>query len=294
MKKISAIILVALILTGLTACSKAPSDKNQSSNQSISENISSTSDTSGLQNELTVLPTEKKISFYGNDEIPNIFGNGDNLQGIEKMVFETHEFGDYTINLVGKNVKINSEKYPGVIFMDSLGAEVEKDGKMLPEPAYYGLWYGFGAQYPTFKIFEDKIGSYLSVYEMKNPVITMKYYFDSSDPTELKKAMNFAMIDENGQFTYGFAGDCPIEVGVSLTDYTVDGNTIRLGTVDHIKEVVEKGTTSSPSVVQTFESDEFKITDKNTLVDEDAGIRFTFNFSDPEAYIQYSAEKISQ
>ncbi len=48
----------------------------------------------------------------------------------------------------------------------------------------------------------------------------------------------------------------------------------------------------SLSLISIFAADEFKVIDGKTLVDEEAGIRYTFNFSDPPQEYQYTTEKI--
>lgn len=44
--------------------------------------------------------------------------------------------------------------------------------------------------------------------------------------------------------------------------------------------------------VGIFSSDEFSIADGKTLIDEEAGIRYTFDFSDPLPFELYTAEKM--
>lgn len=292
-KKIISAITAALILTSLTACKENVSENrpdaqgssttdnstsDSSEIQSSAENESS-SDSSGADSE----PAKKDRAVYGETEIPDITSGEADLQPLESMVFEVYKFGDYSISLIGEDVKTNKNLRPGEIIMSALHIEVEKDGVILEEAGYVDE-FSWGAQYPVLTLLENKLGSYISLYDMEVPVIAMKYYFPESAPTDVEKAMMFATI-QNGMVENGFVGSACDPIGVELTSKVVDGKQIYLTLGSESEETHRYR-------AFIFGSEEFEVVDGQTLVDKDAGIRYKFDFSDPTLFERYTAEKI--
>lgn len=236
---------------------------------------------------------------YGETEIPDVHYESANEEGcvthiiwsdewqytgLESMVFETHTFGEYTYRLVGRYVRTDKEYYAGRIFGD-FEVEVEKDSVR-----EYILGFNNdlssgdgGALYqPENLIFSDKIGCYLDFYDMEYPVITLRYYLDENNPNRnVTRIVDFAVL-KDGEWLYGFVGHCDPGCGVYLGSSQGDGK--------------------QPNIVNTeacrcraalFSADKFIMEDKKTLIDEEANIRYTFNFADELPFELYTAEKIS-
>lgn len=294
-KKIFSAITAALILTSMTACKENVSENRpdaqgssaadnsapvSSEDPSSAENENS-SDNSGADSE----PAKKDRAVYGETEIPDISSGETDLQPLESMVFEVYKFGDYSISLIGEDVKTNKNLCPGEIIMSALRIEVEKDGVALGDAGYIDE-FSWGAQYPVLTLFEDKLGSYISLYDMEVPVIAMKYYFPESAPTDVEKAMMFATI-QNGAVDNGFVGSACDPIGVGLTSKVVDGKQIYLTSGSE-----NKSDETNRYRAFIFGSEEFEVVDGQTLVDKDAGIRYKFDLSDPTLFERYTAEKI--
>lgn len=162
-KHITKIFAAVLVLCGLTACSdvgeaqpenqssvtdSAPSDTESTSfdtESSSSDAESSYPESESNDSESEIKP--KTVYVYGEAEIPDIpcgdvnfegkastMNDHDALeQGLDRMVFETHTFGDYTVKLVGDKVRTDKANFPNSIYVQGLGAEVRKNGEKIEE-----------------------------------------------------------------------------------------------------------------------------------------------------------------
>ncbi|MDE7229536.1 MAG: hypothetical protein K2N56_03570 [Oscillospiraceae bacterium] len=318
-KQITAIITSALILGGLTACSDRvdapgsvdPQNVNISESSDTSDSFSESSDISDSSSESSpskstpefINPYEGKYPFidkrgvYGETEIPDFhveettsegcgyFGPYRVAMGLESMEFETLTFGDYTIKLVGSDVRTDKESFPGKIFVSKCFVEITKDGE---EPVITGISgdvTGFaGAQYqPGELLLVDKIGSYLDVYDMELPVLAMRYYFGDNPERLVHKAVDFAVL-KDGEWYYGFVAESEPGCGV-YWDWEQSGKP----RIDEKINVPNEHFTLCRAAL--FEADEFTLVNKNTLADEEASITYTFKFSDPLQFELYTAEK---
>lgn len=323
-KQISAIITAMLILGSLTACSDKsnapgngePDPVTQSSTESLTND--SSPDTSFLGNTGSksepdnsfedINPYERKYPFidkrgvYGETEIPDFHIDKSTSEGceqlgvywvpmgLESMEFESLTYGGYTIKLVGKNVRTDEENFPGKIFMGSCFVEIEKDGGELFITGVPDDVTGYaGAQYqPGCLLYADKIGSYLDIHDMELPVLAMRYYFGDSPERLVHKAVDFAFL-KDGEWHNGFTGKFEPGCGVywdwKQFDKEIIGEKINVPN-EHF----------TVCVAALFEADKFKLVDKNTLLDEEAGITYTFDFElktrvDRLGYCLYTAEK---
>lgn len=312
-KSISAIITAMVILTNLTACDNSGGDISQSepsyssdensqsggnsessgeSGDSQSTNADSGSGASGAPGNNS--GGEIKTRYvYGEVEIPDLpelsegeEGRANTLEGyldenryiekskefdrcLDSMVFETHTLGEYTVSLVGDKVRTDSEKFPGYIFIQHFRAEVEKNGEHIGD-IYDGGWLNYVAQFGTeLRLHADKIGDYIDPYDLEIPVIALRYWFDDDPRRLVTKCVSFTAVTEpyNGR-------SLSVEKGIGVTFNSDMGSScFPYGML---------GTTGSDGLAawwSIFGSDEFKVVDKNTLLDEEAGIEFTFDFT---------------
>lgn len=177
------------------------------------------------------------------------------------MVFETHTFGEYTVSLVGDKVRTDSVNFPGYIFVQHPTAEIEKNGELIGTMTH-DAWINYTALFGTeYRFHADKIGDYIDIYDLETPVIALRYWFDDDPRRSVTKCVRFATVIEPYN---GHSGSVEDGVGVMINpgdhfpfDYLVPGRT---------------------GYWLIFGSDEFKVVDKNTLLDEEAGIEFTFDF----------------
>lgn len=230
---------------------------------------------------------------YGETEIPDVHHesadtagcvthspHGDNWEyaGLESVEFESHTVGKYTIRLVGNYVRTDKEHFPDRIFADSLIVEVEKNGVKLEKDGYYTHpFYALGSQfYPEYTILTDKIGEYLDLYDLEYPVIAMRYYYNYNTKWDADKWIDFGVITDEECLT-GFSGECEPWCG-----YTID--------IDHKKFSTDEKRAVCRGAI--FEADEFKVVDKNTLLDEKASITYNFKFSDLPQDVLYTAEMV--
>ena len=217
---LTALTLAATLLSG---CSNTPNTPNpaqggdSTTTQSASTTTESTESTESTTSEVTSEPESapKERFIYGETEIPDISLSSGEYNGsyihvnpdgridingmgkrryddrlLESMVFETHTFGDYTIRLVGDDVRTDKENFPGIIYTGGLYIEVEKNGEKLPliynqnlySTGYFSI-YPVGDFYSEELLFEDQIGNYLDMYDTKCPVIAMRY-FNADDVDE--------------------------------------------------------------------------------------------------------------
>lgn len=236
------------------------------------------------------LPFTEGRFVYGETEIPDFHVEGDEegcirslenfSRGLESMVLETKTVGDYKVKLVGENVRTDLAYYPDKIFATNYLVEVEKDGKTLGSGRLPKSLLGLAQASHEFRFFKDKIGSYLDVYEMKQPVIAMKYYYDdASSVTDLSKIVTFAMISPEEQMMM-LEGNFGRGIAASYN----------MSSPSDMKEIVTNaelfaenpdldGTGQWLNAHSIFVADKFRIADYKTLVDDEAGIKFTFNFN---------------
>lgn len=298
---IAVITLAAALLSGckLKYVNPDTSTENTSSTTttSTSESPESTATESTTSTESTVSEpisapdySEHGRFVYGEKEIPDItypeYNESDGRyiapmgerikRGLESMVFETHTFKDYTVSLVGSYVRTDKEHFPGTIFTQELHIEIEKDGKRLSDEfadsVNYTHPYG-RMDTREFLIYEDQIGDYLDIYDMKNPVIAMRYFGHEDLEESFRKIVEFTWI-ENNTFVGGFLGNFAENTGAIVGG----GDSLQF---------------YSGGQYAIFVADEFKIENENTLVDEDAGIKYIFDFdkADDTGHY-YSTEKI--
>ncbi|MDE7398203.1 MAG: hypothetical protein K2N06_01615 [Oscillospiraceae bacterium] len=287
---LTALTLAAALLAG---CSK-PDTSNPSQDSDLST-TQSTSTTTESTTEPTISESipetvEKGRFVYGEKEIPNItypeYKETDGryiapmaegrAHGLESMVFETHTFKDYTVSLVGSYVRTDKEHFPGTIFTQELHIEIEKDGKRLSDEfadsVNYTHPYG-RMDTREFLIYEDQIGDYLDIYDMKNPVIAMRYFGREDLEESFRKIVEFTWIEDN-TFVGGFLGNFAENTGAIVGG----GDSLQF---------------YSGGQYAIFAADEFKIENENTIVDEEAGIKYIFDFdkTDDTGHY-YSTEKI--
>ncbi len=309
-KHFASILITAFILSSFTACSvggqeNPPGDQSSISNSNASDSESSSANSKegsstieSKDNPSESKPTEKLTGIYGETEIPDIPCGDKDFEGkastmadhdaleqcLDSMVFETHTFGDYKVSLVGDSVRTDKANFPDSIYTQNLRVEVEKNGEKIGGKGGYCDTFTYVTQFLTeYRLFEDKIGSYLDIYELDIPVIAMRYFYDNNSGRTVTKAVQFATI-VNDEINAGFVGLSQKGTGISLnSDPDVnDPNTM-----------LDKNSEDDARCrISVFAADEFKVIDSKTLVDEEAGIKYTFNFSDPPQFELYTTEKI--
>ena len=301
---ITALTLTALTLTAalLAGCSNTPNTPNpaqggdSTTTQSVSTTTESTESTESTTESIPIasLPDafEEGRFIYGEKEIPDMiypeYNETDGRyiapmahsidRGLESMVFETHTHGDYTIRLVGHNVRTDKEHFPGAIYVLGLGIEIEKDGKLVTDK--YDHNAGYATPYnilsaPENIIYEDQIGSYLDIYDLKYPTIAMRYRGRDGLEEPFRKTVQFCWIEDN-ELVCDF-------LGVDDNNANTIAANIGYGGLEF----------SSGGYFAIFAADEFKVENENTLVDETAGIKYIFDFDKTDDSGHYfSTEKI--
>lgn len=308
-KQIAAILTAALVLCSFVGCSEGGLENHPGTSGSVNDGSSSSSENTSadsnsesgtLENSGTTesKPIEKTTSVYGETEIPDIPCGDKDFEGkastmtdhdaleqcLDSMVFETHTFGDYKISLVGDDVRTDKSNFPGSIYTQNLRVEVEKNGEKMDGSGKYNDTVIYVVQFRTeYRIFEDKIGSYLDVYELENPVIAMRYFYEDDSARAVTKAVEFATI-RNDEICSGFVGKSAEGTGVVFNPDMNDKDPRTILALNN-----EDGGICRVSL---FVADEFKIVDNKTLVDEEAGIKYIFNFSNPTQIELYTTEKI--
>lgn len=247
--------------------------------------FSSESGSQTSSSESTISESKSDIpSVYGETEIPvaaDVYDATENGNSLEKMVFETHTIGDYTVKLVGKYVyKLDKEGCSNAVFANSLEVYTEKDGKLLEtgdnanSASYKSTLINTYTGAHEFVVREDKIGSYLDVYDLEYPVISMRYYFDEViNPRVIKQLTDFAVIKDDTLFGC-YALNAQAGTGAKYyspeiyggENYSFPYNSYAPNTKDEICKSA------------LFAADKFRIADKSTLFDDEAGIKFTFDF----------------
>ena len=299
-KQISAAILYTIILTSLTACGAItprqapPNDASESVSAVSGAALSAEEKTSEASkaNNAPVKTANVPMAVYGETDIPEFSGSSFGEDGrltltayadedysescLDKMVFETHVVGDYTLRLTGETVRVNPD-FPDRIFVREPRAEVEKNGVILERGASFGSYVIAVDQLNEYVLYKDKIGSYVDLYELDVPVIAVRYFYDGS--AEIRSAVNFATI-QNGEVCDGFAGVCVEGTGLEPDEDTSS------------KIPVKANGEKSVCRVALCAADEFKVLDGKTLADEAAGIKYTFDFREEPQFELFTADKL--
>lgn len=320
MKKfLTSLLALTLILTSLTACSGGTPADGSKTDSSASESavISSTESTTSSVESTIIESTdsasktqpiekEKVVGIYGETEIPDIhihddydgraisYEESDQLlleQSLDSMIFETHTFDEYTVRLVGDKVRTDNEYFPGYIYAQNLRAEFEKDGVLLENcKSGYKEYVIFMSQFAReYRLLTDKIGTYLDWYELEYPVLAMKYYYKAVPGIIVPQALEFRVL-RNDTVEHSLFGTFDKGIGVPLADYNDDNGILKLKLYD------EDGSTS---MLSAFSADRFRIADSKTLIDDEAGVKYTFDFEEcfdpnsPKVGYLYTAERIS-
>ncbi len=311
-KTLASILTLSLILCSLTACQEGgaenlPGAQGSVTDSTVSDNDNSSSDPESSSSDPESSSTNKgddsapessdstpdepkEMGIYGETEIPDIpcgdpdyegkantMSNHDALeQCLDSMVFETHTYGEYTVKLVGESVRTDKKNFPDSIYTQGLHVEVEKNGKEIEAFNNYGsLYLQYGTQYHLeYRLFTDKIGSYLDLYDLDTPVIAFRYFFDEDPGREVTKTVSFAMI-WNDKLYAKLVGTTVKGTGI---EFNPDSD---LYPITDTKKVLSLTTSGGLDIEVLFAADEFKIADGKTLIDEKAGIKYTFDFTDP-------------
>ena len=312
---------LTLMLTSLTACnsitpvdeSKTESSFTESTVILSTESTTSSAESTAIESTTdmsNLTPVERVVGIYGETEIPDIHITSDAEgkaisyeeshklaleQSLDSMIFETHTFGEYTVRLVGDKVRTDETFFPGSIYTQNLRIECEKNGVILDgyvKPfAYFNEYVNYMSMFMTeYRLLADKIGSYLDWYELEYPVIAVKYYYEADPEVTVTKVVEFNVIHED-RVKYQFWGTFDKCIGVDPLDNGDDR--------EHPKLILlEEDGVLAP--LGTFSADRFAIADSNTLIDEEAGVKYTFDFEEcfkpnsPKAgYILYTAKWIS-
>lgn len=308
-KQITKIIALLLAAVSLTACNERNAINQNAAQGSITDStdsnssdvsVSSTGGSDSSENSTGTSeskPSEKTVGIYGKTDIPDIPCGNIEFEGkasiaedndalekcLDSMVFETHSFGDYTINLIGDSVRTDKTNFPNSVYAQNLRVEVKKNGELLSGSGDYNDTVLYGSQFlMEYRLLEDRIGNYLSVYKLDTPVIAMRYYFDGEN-SAVTKAVEFATI-QDGKLCSDFVGTCAKGAGIVFnSDFDPNDPKTMLALNSEDK---------SSCRVSVFADDEFNVIDKETLTDDKAGIKYTFNFSDPPQMELYTAEKL--
>lgn len=308
-KHIASILTLALILCSLTACREGvaenlPGDQGSAVDSTVSDTESSSSDleSSSADHSSDSTPESgdnttdepKEIGVYGETEIPDIPCGDPDFEGkanytdpdsetakrleqcLDSMVFETHTYGEYTISLIGDRVRTDKANFPDSIYAETLRVDVLRNGEKIGERESYFTGSGMLTYLlmgnTEFRLFTDKIGSYLDFYELDTPVIAMRYYYKEDEGREVTKAVGFSTIGEDEIYD-SLWGSCEKGTGITFNpDSTVNdpGSKLAFNTEDDWS-----------CSVSVFATDKFRIADGKTLVDDKAGVKYTFDFSDP-------------
>lgn len=312
-KLITSFLALTLILTSLTACnSSTPVDESKTKSSSAESTVVSSAESTISPESAAIVSTagtseippvekEKVVGIYGETEIPDIhirsghdgtaitYEESDQLaleQSLDSMIFETHTFGEYTVRLVGDKVRTDEAYFPGYIYAQNLRAEFEKDGVLLENcRSEYTEYCYFMAQFAReFRLLPDKIGAYLDWYELEYPVLALKYYYKEVPGLTVPQALEFRVL-RNDTVEASLLGTFDKGIGIPLADYNDDNGILKLKLCDKDGFLSRLGSYSAES---------FRIADSNTLIDDEAGVKYTFDF---EGYTKeghlYTAERIS-
>ncbi|MBP1563351.1 MAG: hypothetical protein J6C38_06505 [Oscillospiraceae bacterium] len=329
-KKTRAIITAALIPAVFTACEKSVPESqpnSQVSSYSESSDLDSTADknvmsstdrsSNNVKNDVNDANSDYGLypvtatcrgaecyyadveGVYGETEIPDILcdkvdaqGSARPIQvtpiGLEKMIFEVHTFGDYTVKLVGQYVRTDKENFPGTIYARELYIEIENeksplsknDGKIFYAPTILGQ----GIFKPEYRIFPERIGTYLDIYDMEYPIVAMRYYLDDTPEyvaDDISEVVRFAMILPNRNSVISLSGNCKAGLGIVFDTEPSD----------NVEIVTNSETVSGWPYVLC--GNNIKVSDKKTLIDETARIKYSFDFSDISSLDNFSNERLT-
>lgn len=276
---------------------------------SIETAVPQKEETAGPQSKVTTVlesgTAEKERYVYGEDELPDIPCGDASLEGkadmrrdqeklrrcLNSMVFETHRFGDYTVSLVGDSVRADETNFPGSIYAQKLRVEVEKDGVKLEGDGSYSDTVLYAQEHwKEYRLLADKIGSYLDVYDMQYPVIAMRYYFEDDQERLVKNTVEFAIIQE-GRLWSGFVGNFGKGAGVICNpDADTSGTETLLGVNSENGGKCRAGIYDGGEfdvLGETISADE-----KTILADDETGIWYFFQFSNPPQTELYTARVV--
>lgn len=308
-KTLTLFLALTFILTSLTAC-KGSNSIDESKTESSFAEISTitSSETSSTQSTVIesavstsdITSVEKVVGIYGETEIPDIHitsdGEGKALsyeesdqlaleQSLDSMIFETHTFGEYTVRLVGDKVRTDEANFPGSIYTQKLRIECEKNGVMLygyTVPfAYFNEYVNYMSLYKNeFRLLTDRIGSYLDWYELENPVLAVKYYYEAAPGITVTKVIDFNVI-RNDKIHSMLLGIFDKGIGVDPLDTGDDP--------EHPRLTLHEEEYGIAAPLGAFSADKFRIADSNTLIDDEAGVKYTFDF---EGCFNYNSPKL--
>ncbi len=310
-KPLTLFLALTLILTSLTACnSSTPVDESKTESSNAESTVISSTESTTSSVESTVIestdstsdtaPVEKVVGIYGETEIPDIhihddydgraisYEESDQLaleQSLDSMVFETHTFGDYTVRLVGDKVRTDNEYFPGCIYTQNLRAEFEKNGVLVENcTSEYTEYVIFMSQFAReYRLLPEKIGTYLDFYELEYPVLALKYYYKDFGIT-VPQALEFLVL-RNDAVDHSLLGTFDKGIGIDLLHY---------GDIPHYPQLQLLDEDGQLGMLSSFSADRFRIADSKTLIDDEAGVKYTFDF---EGYTKdghlYTAERIS-
>lgn len=299
-KQISAAALLMFMLASLTACGASPAveisrNSTPESVPTVSSTASSTDEESSettKENNTPVQTANVPVAVYGETDIPEFSGSSFREDGrltlmayhdedyidkcLDKMVFETHVVGDYTLRLTGETVRENPD-FPDRIFVQQPRVEVEKNGVKFEHGAGFGSIVIAVNQSVEYVLYKDKIGSYVDMYELDAPVIAVHYFYD--EPTDIKSTVNFVPL-YNGEVWDGSVGVCEAGTGLNMNE----------DTSARIPVMVNKE--QSKCRVALCSGGKFTVIDGKTLADEAVGIKYTFDFQDEPQFEFFTAEKL--
>lgn len=308
-KQIASILTLALILCSLTACQEGgaenlPGAQGSVTGSTVSDNDNSSSDPessstnkggdSTPESSDSTPDEPKEIGIYGETEIPDIPCGDPDYEGkanytdpdsetaksleqcLDSIVFETHTYGEYTISLIGERVRTDKANFPDSIYVENLRVDARRNGEKI-DNKYEFYYTGSGMltyllmSNTEFRLFTDKIGNYLDFYELNTPVIAMRYFYKEDEGREVTKAVGFATIGED-EIHNPLWGTCEKGTGITFNpDCDVNDPASQLAF----------NTEDCGCAVSIFAADKFRIADGKTLVDDEAGVKYTFDFSDP-------------
>ncbi len=282
--------------------SSDPESSSSDSESSTSDSESSTSDPessstnkgddSAPESSDSTPDEPKEMGIYGETEIPDIPCGNPDYEGkanymdpdetaksleqcLDSIVFETHTYGEYTISLIGERVRTDKANFPDSIYVEALSVDVRRNGEKIGEhKSYYtgsGMLTYLSMGYTEFRLFTDKIGNYLDFYELDTPVIAMRYYYKEDEGREVTKAVGFATIGEDEIYD-SLWGTCEKGTGITFNPDSIAN--------DPASELAFNAKDCG-CAVSRFAADKFRIADGKTLVDDEAGVKYTFDFSDP-------------
>lgn len=316
-KQLITILASSLLLVGLTACSAggAGAVTEDQSSASSPANESGSSESAG--GALESRPTGNVRAVYGQTEIPDIPCESEEPDGranpadakaifagcLDSMEFERHTVGDYTVKLVGDTVRTDKANFPNNIYVRDLRAVLEKNGTELESHGDYGEEFLLmsasyleefllmGTSYSEdntyckeYTLFADKLGSYLDIYELEKPVIAMRYFFGDTAGKNITRTVKFAVIQDDGVDS-DFSGKFARGTGV-WTQWGVDG--------DQLTRLFLTSNDGNTARAGVFAADEFEIADSRTLIDNEAKLKYVFDFGyDPHGKDRclYTTEK---